>query len=530
MTVRPAAYVKGYFLLVILLGLFLYKDYGVSWDESIDRVNGMVNAKYITSLVAPEWTQQQAFFGGYPEWATHEERDHGVLFHLPLAFMEVAWPDTDSRTYYLVRHFCIYLTFVLALWSTYQLARIRFNDWRIGLLASTLLLLSPRLFADAFSNGKDLVFLSFFTFGVYTLVRLLQRPTLARAALHGLATAMATDVRILGCMLFALTIGMFVVEAGFGPADKTRRVALGKTLLFYLLVAVLLTIAGWPFLWEAPIENFTLAFEKMKRFRWDGEILYLGEKISSLHLPWHYAPVWIIISTPVAYSVAFVAGLLSYAYTLLRSRLAHLRTFEGRLDLLFSGWFFVPLLMVILLNSVIYDGWRHLYFIYPALLLLAVRGGYALWTAGRQQAALQRVALLAAVLAGAEAVYTAIRMVNAHPNQQVFYSFLSDSQAQTLFEGDYWGLSYRQGLEWILANNPSSQIAIDGPFKIVLENNLSILKPEQRSRFTISSSGPEGYYLTAYRTHPEPYPASVGNEVYAVRVNGVRILSVFYRW
>lgn len=530
MTARPAVYVRGYFLLVILLGLFLYRDYGVSWDESIDRTNGMVNAKYILATFAPDWTARQAMFASVPEFATHEENDHGALFHLPLAFMEILWPDTDSRTYYFVRHFCIFLTFTLGLWAVYRLARIRFNSWQIGLLASTLLLLSPRFFADAFSNGKDLVFMAFFTFGIYTLVRLLQRPTYARAALHSLATAMATDVRILGCMLFALSLGMFVLEIGFGPADKARRGQVIKTALFYYVVACLLTVVGWPYLWEAPVDNFIQAFANMKQFRWNGEILYLGEKINSLRLPWHYAPVWIVISTPIAYSVAFLLGFLAFTYTFLRRALATLNTFEGRIDVLLTGWFFLPLLMVIGLHSVIYDGWRHLYFVYPAFLLLAVRGARSLWQASRPRPALRRIAVLAAGLAGAEAIYTVAQMVEAHPNQQVYYSFLSAPQAEQLFEGDYWGLSYRQGLEWILAHDKSAEIAIDAPSRIVLENNLSILKPSERSRFTISSTAPQGYFLTAYRTHPEPYPTSVGNELHAVRVDGARILSVFYRW
>ncbi|WP_303309533.1 hypothetical protein [Hymenobacter sp. BT730] len=508
----------------------MHKDYGVSWDESIDRENGIVNAKYILAQVAPRWTGQQAIFAHVPEFATLEERDHGVLFHLPLAFMEVFWPGIDSRTYYLVRHFCIFLTFVLGLWSVYKLALVRFGSWQLGLLASTLLLLSPRFFADAFSNGKDLVFLGFFTFGVYTLVSLLQRPTLTRATLHGLATAMATDVRILGSLLVALSLGMFLLEAFFGPPENARRVQLVKTLGWYVVVAAVLTVAGWPFLWEGPLDNFILAFNNMKHFRVDGYVLYLGEKVQTTHLPWHYAPLWILITTPIAYSVAFLIGISTYMYTLGRRLIPTLRTAGGRIDLLLSAWFFIPLFMVIVLGSVIYDGWRHLYFIYPAFLLLAVRGAYGIWQLSRQYFLVKRLALLAAVLAVAEAGYTLARMIQAHPNQQVYYSFLSSREAEQLFEGDYWGLSYRKGLEWILANNPAAQITVDAPFPILLENNLAVLKPADRARFKIAPPNPEGYFLTAYRTHPEPYPTSVGNEVYAVRVNGIRILSVFYRW
>ena len=530
MTIRPAIYVRVYFVLVLLIGLLVFRDYGVSWDESIDRVNGLVNAKYITDTFAPEWTANQAVFANVPEFATHQENDHGALFHLPLAFMEVAFPGLDSRTYYFVRHFCIFLTFVLGLWSMYRIGRLRFGSWQAGLGASTLLLLSPRIFAHAFFNGKDLVFLGLFTFGIYTLVRLLERPTLARAALHGLATALATDVRILGCLLLALSLGMVVVEIGFGSPEGGRRRQLGKAAAVYCVVAALLTVVGWPYLWDAPAANFLLAFENMKRFRWGGALLYRGEAIMALVLPWHYALTWIAITTPVAYCLAHVAGLASYTYALLRHGLATLRTTAGRLDLLFCGWFIVPLFMVMALNSVIYDDWRHLYFIYPAFLLLAVRGALSLWQASRRSAALRVVAVAAAVLAGAEAVFTAARMVEAHPNEQVYFSFLTPNQAERLFERDYWGVSFRQGLEWILAYDQSPQIYIDAPFSILLENNLAILKPADRARFKISGTAKNRYFLTGYRTHPEAYPDSVGSEVHAIKANGIKILSVFQRW
>ncbi|WP_022825866.1 hypothetical protein [Hymenobacter norwichensis] len=527
---RNNTYVTAYFLLVFLLGVFIFKDYGVSWDESIDRINGMVNAKYIMVTLAPEWTEHQLVFTKVPDFASHLENDHGALFHLPFAFMEVIWPGLDSRTYYLVRHFGIFLTFMLALWSVYKIALIRFNSWQVGLVASTLLILSPRIFADSFYNGKDLVFLSFFTFGIYTLIRLLQYPTLARAALHGLATAIATDVRILGCLLFALSIGMFVLDAIWGKTTSAERRRLGKAIGLYCVAAIALTIVGWPYLWEDPAGKFLEAFDKMKRFRWEGDVFYLGQVVKGIELPWHYAPVWIIITTPVAYSVAFLAGASLWLYTVVRYRFALLRTLQGQIDVLLAGWFVVPLLMVILLHSVIYDGWRHLYFIYPALLLIAVRGAYAVWQASQRSVLLKRATVALAVLAGAEATYTAARMVAAHPNQQVFFSFLSPEQAERLFDRDYWGVAYRQGLEWILAHDTASQLSVDGPVPIVLENNLSILKPADRGRFRMSATDKERYYLTGYRMHPEAYPDTIGNEVYALKTNGIKILSVFYRW
>jgi hypothetical protein len=530
-TRRHSWYVAGYFAALLLLGLFIYKDYGVSWDESIDRINGLVNAKYILGQVAPDWTARQPIFADVPEFHGHDEIDHGVLFHLPLALLEVFSGGIDSRLYYLIRHFCTFLTFVLGAWALYRLTCIRFKSWRLGLLAATLLVLSPRIFADAFYNGKDLVFLSFFTVAIYTLVRLLQRPTLARAVLHGAATAAATDLRILGCLLFALSIGMLALEALLAATDKPSRLVLLKTTLAYCAAAVVFTIVGWPYLWSKPFQTFLEAFDKMQRFRWEGAVVYLGEIIPATTLPWHYAPVWIVISTPVAYTLAFCVGSLSYVGQLLRRGLAPLRTFEGRLDLLFSGWFIIPVLMVVVLHSVIYDGWRHLYFIYPAMLLLGVRGIQLLWELSQRHQLMRRVALVLAVGAGLEGLLTLGRMVASHPHEQVYYSFLPGSTAERLFDRDYWGLSYRKGLEWILTQDTGAKIAVSSSTHgILVNNNLAILAPADRARFVNGPARSNYYYLADYRAHPGPYPDSLGAETHVVRVNGVKILSVFHKW
>ena len=529
-------YVRIYFGLLLLLGLFCYKDYGVSWDEPVDRTNGMVSAKYVGGLVAPEWTSNQAAFADTPDIHGYRENDHGVLFEMPLAFVDQVIGISDSRTYYLFRHFAVFLVFVGGVWALYRIGRVRFNSWKLGLLLSTLLVLSPRFFAEAFYNGKDIVFLAFFTLGVYTLVRLLQRPSLARAAVHGVATAAAIDVRILGVLLIALTVGMVGLEVLFGPAVRARRWQFARALPVFGVVMIAAVILGWPYLWEAPVDNFLTSLENMKRFRWNGEVIYLGERVSTLALPWHYAPVWIAVTTPVAYIVAFLLGAAATAFAVLRRPLASLRTFEGRLDVLFIGWFALPIVMVIALQSVIYDGWRHLYFVYPALLLVALRGAWALWQQGQRLRWLRPVAVGAAGLAGLEMVYTVGRMVQAHPQEQVYFSFLPGEEVDRLFERDYWGLSYRQGLEWVAQHDPAPQLNVMGQNGGLIENNLAIMKPEVRARFRVWQPGQEQeagrqlYFLGAYRTHPEAYPQSFGSEVYTLKPYGVTALSVLHPW
>ena len=527
---RRKPVVRLYFGLLLLLGLLCFRDYGVSWDEEVLRTNGMVSAKYVAGLVAPEWTARQAKFANIRDIHGHRDVDHGVLFELPLVLAAKALGVADSRAYYLMRHLAVFLVFMAGVWALYQLARWRLHSWRWGLVVCSLLVLSPRFFAEAFYNASDIVFMALFTLGVWTLVRFLRRPAWGTAAVHGLATAAAVDVRVLGVLLVAFTVGILLVQllaAPRGPGALRNGLQASG---IYLAVTAVGVVAGWPYLWEAPVQHLVQVFARLSQYKaWNGQMLYLGHIISGQQLPWHYAPVWILVTTPVAYVGAFLLGAGAVLAGVLRRPLGMLRTAEGRLDILFIGWFCLPLLLVIGLRSVLYDGWRHLYFIYPALLLLAGRGAQALWAARRRGPRLTWLVRAAAAVAGLELAYTAARMWRAHPQQQVYFSFLPPAAATRLFEGDYWGLSYRQGLEWVAAHDTTAELGVAGQNDGLIEKNLAIVKPEVRKRFKLVGAARARYYLTAYRKHPEPYSDSTGREVYRVQAYGQRVLSVFRR-
>ena len=45
-------------------------------------------------------------------------------------------------------------------------------------------------------------------------------------------------------------------------------------------------------------------------------------------------------------------------------------------DLIYYLLFLIPIILVIFFNSTLYDGWRHLYFIYPLFLIFTIKGLY----------------------------------------------------------------------------------------------------------------------------------------------------------
>jgi hypothetical protein len=398
-------------------------------------------------------------------------------------------------------------------------------------VGAAALVLSPRLFAEAFYNHKDIVFMNLFALGGFTLTRLLRRPTAGRALLHGLVMALATDVRVMGLLLPVLTAAFVGLEMWARPL---RRLALLRALALCAVATTALVVLFWPYLWEAPVARLWECFGNFRYFRQTMQVFYLGQLRSCRELPWHYLPVWLLITTPVAYSVLFVAGAAGVVRKLMQRPLALLRRTSARHDLLFVAWALGPLVLIIAINSVVYDGWRHVYFIYPAFLLLAVRGLRAAvqaWRAAPVGSARRRVGLAAGALLAWCVAHTAYRQAHDHPHQYVYFSFLPGPVAAQLFERDYWGISARQGLNWVLSHDAGATVALSDTLtqRDVLHNNALLLPTAASARLRFVPHAQARYFLGIYRWHPWPYEARFGTPVHDIMVDGMPILTIFRR-
>lgn len=137
-------YFPGVVALLIALSFSLatYQDYGLTWDEPIQRTIGIVSYDYI--------------FNNDPKLTTYIERDHGVGFELVLLGVEKLVGASDFRDIFLARHLASNIFYLIACFTGYLLALRLFKNKWMALLAFTLLLLQPRLYAHSFSIQKIL--------------------------------------------------------------------------------------------------------------------------------------------------------------------------------------------------------------------------------------------------------------------------------------------------------------------------------------------------------------------------------------
>src|SRR5262249_21009525 len=205
------------FLAYLIVGVFIYRDYGVSEDEATSRGNGAVSAAYVNNIFHVVSLKNIANYGGntteIPNLKDWKDRDYGVLFELVLIVPEIVLKLKDSKVIFETRHLLTFVTFWVSVIFFYFLIQESFNDWKFGLTGCLFLVLSPRIFADSFYNSKDIILLSFTIVATYTLTRFLHSVSSADAALfHAITSAAVTDIRIVGVYLPVVSIFFIGLE------------------------------------------------------------------------------------------------------------------------------------------------------------------------------------------------------------------------------------------------------------------------------------------------------------------------------
>jgi hypothetical protein len=500
--------VISFFAVYLVVGLAAYDDYGLSYDEQIQRQHGLISLKYILRTLNINQDYPQLI--PLPELPTYRYRLYGVGFHLPLVTVELlnqidnsrmTWTDfqswnivdpglldevESSRTLWLFRHYFTFLFFYAGVVAFYHLALEKFDNRYIALVGAIFLVLTPRIFAESFYNVKDTTFLSAFTIALYAGYRFWRNPSVANAMLFSLTTGYASSIRILAFGLIPVVFLPIMLDLLKAPRSKwfatfSRLMLTGIVCLSFFL---LLTPASW----ADPIWFLLRSVRRFSDFSWEGVILYMGEFITGKSVPWHYLPVWMSMTVPIHLLFLFVVGSIVVLGHILRTRIQILWSAQ-REELLFLAVLIGPLALAILRGSTLYNGWRHFTFIYGVFLLICLVGLNAL-IKGIQQSNIElRRTLLITCMLGitASSLQVLHWMVANHPFQNVYFNNVIAGLfgGREAFERDYWRLSVRQALEYILVHDDRQVISIALPDTYDAARTLMILTPEQRRRIDI---------------------------------------------
>ena len=305
-----------FFMLFFFTGIFVFSDYGISIDEDNTRVVGFLSLKSIFKIFIPEYLEKINYIisAELPHHLQYLLSDiniiptSGVAFDLPMALLEFIFQIEDSRSYYLLRHFFTFLFFFISVYFFYLIIKKKYNSWLISIFGAMMLILSPKIFANSFYNNKDIIFMSFFIINLYLAINFLEKKNFKSSITFAISSAIMINVRILGLILPALIIILYIINILRSEKNKKR---ITKPLITFLILIPFFIFLFWPYLWISPLDNFLFSMKSLKDHVLTIHTYYLGEYLFVSNPAWHYHIVWILVSTPFLYLLLFTVGFIS---------------------------------------------------------------------------------------------------------------------------------------------------------------------------------------------------------------------------
>ena len=525
-----------FFIVLFLIQISIFRDYGFPNDEELSRLNGLVSYNYIIDKFNLSIFQLHP---DIPKLENYIDRDYGVIFEVLLVLIEKVLNLKESKSIYLSRHFLVSLFFFIGCIFFYLTLRIFFSK-NISLLGTLIFLTYPRIFAQSFYNSKDIVFLVFFCISNYFLISYFLKQSFKNIFLLSISIALAICTRPMALIIPFLFVFIFIMQ-------NLDRENLKKFILIlpFIFFTSFFTFLFWPYLWEDPSRIFEI-LRSMTKFRFVGEVFFNGEYHVAKYMPWYYIPITILITSPIFLILIFFVGFVVILKKLMIN-LFNLKNKENiwkdeiELFLFYSLCvIFITIGLIIELSATVYTGWRQIYFIYPSIVFVSIFGlNYLL--------KIKKYKRYTFIFIFISILINFYSLIKDHPYQYTFYnSFVTNKNIKN-FELDYYGVSNLDILKKLdsLSNNNTYKIYMfsvnpyDLSLNMINENEkrkYQFVKKIDEAEFILTNHYyqdyyfKEKYYLTS--NHPvfvESYLDKKFDLLYEIKSNNVRINSIYLK-
>lgn len=426
-------------------------DFGITWDEWIHAHFGQLILRYFfTGGQDQACLTTSGHLGGNLglHWYGHLFDTVSTLVYgvVSGSVKNAVFQDLHWDNFYETRHAVNAVFGFVAMLFAGLLAK-EIGGWRTGCLALILIAISPRFFGHSMNNPKDIPFAATYMVSIYYMVRFFKtwpKPSWKTVLLLILGIAASINVRIGGLILVAYLF-LFSIFSGiiFRVSGKLNWKDMGRLASYVCLISVAGYMGGlilWPYGHVAPITNPLNALREMSNYQaLILKVLYGGERIASNNLPWHYIPKWIAITSPLVVLAGWLALIPNSFVILKRVRWDHLAY------VIVAAFF--PILYIIFRHSPVYDGWRHVLFVYPPLVVLSAVGLSCLYDIfkNRWPKVIISVALVLLVVPPVK------WMIRNHPNEYVYFNRIVGGLGGAFgyYETDYWGNCLGAAAAWL---------------------------------------------------------------------------------
>ncbi len=518
----------GLMLAVACIVLKTFLDYGVTWDEEFHRIYGEAIASWFLTFFHDRAAVLDPFFISY-----------GGLFDF---FAEIV-RHVSPLGLYETRHL---LGSLLGLWTifiSWKTARHISGDVA-GLFTILLLSAHPVFYGHMFANPVDIPFGAFFMTAIYYFTHLydhLPRPPRTLLIKLGVAVGLALSIRPSGMFilflvfLFCYALKTYVQNKtkSFTRGRRTAKVQksmsewrIDRSFLWIPAAAWPIMILCWPYAQLNPVSHPFLAVLNSANWGWKRLVFFEASWYLPTQLPKTFLFKSILISLPEFFIAALVFGVISWVVFLIRKSdwNEELINRYAKIALVFFP-VIISFLVNIFIQKTQFDGFRHFLFLIP---LLAILGGISL-DIFLKSILWKWVKVIVGFGLCFSFSLTVWDMIRLHPYQVVYFNriFAGGLQGAVLkYETDYWGSSYKEGIEWVIKNYHS-----DLQRKVRIRNSSGLFQigyyikkdPQARERFQMVERDPDIYLSTTRWGYHQSYPGKI---LHVVERDGVPLLFV----
>ncbi len=244
--------------------------------------------------------------------------------------------------------------------------------------------------------------------------------------------------------------------------------------------------AAWPLLWREPLAWMD-ALRVLSAHPIHFPTLFRGGIVQWPHIPWDFVPTWILITTPPVFlALAAIGGGAVAAGLCAADWRGMFADSTARFGLLAVACLVPPVAAVIALNSNVFDDWRHMFFLWAPICVLAAFGLRTLSDIPKPRL---RAAAYAMAALGIAAVV--LHMAALHPYQNDYFSPALDKTALAeRWDMNYYLASYKEALGELLEIQPAGRIAIPDDKSWARRQVRKFFRREDRARFAIAEEYP----------------------------------------
>jgi hypothetical protein len=327
-----------------------------------------------------------------------------------------------------------------------------FDKWKyFGYLFSAILLSIPFWIGNSFHNLKDTPTAAGYTFvsvGCFLLLKSLIDKKINLKYLFlicvGFILVLGTRPALLLPVMFSFVATLFYIIFVL----RSSTIVVSKVVIYTLTPTLISFLILLPQFIQFPLKSIRETFLTSSNFPWNGLIL-TGGVLEKPDFTLSYFFKWYFAQTPLIIFILSVLGLIFYFTRVVRNP----RTTIFVASTLFFIQFSLTPFFLLITQSPIYNGLRHILFIYPSIAFFSALGFYFLFDKFKSQKNILVITLVVGIIT------PNLESLRLSPYQQIYYnpiiSFFYD--ISTDWETDYYGISGREAFKHLPSNGELSK-------------------------------------------------------------------------